>query len=77
MHLLFTLCKSIQLDEFMRPAGEDLVPEPQNEVEELQREGELVLTAAHGATDGLEPIRTSRHDTRDTHSPVHRRALQR
>jgi len=62
-------------------AGEDLVPEPQNEVEELQGEGERVHAAARGATGALEPIRTRGYDTRDTcdtHSPVHEtRALQR
>ncbi len=40
----------------MCPAGEDLVPEPQDEVEELQREGEHTHTTPDGATDGLEPI---------------------
>ncbi|RXN13405.1 hypothetical protein ROHU_009741 [Labeo rohita] len=39
-----------------RDTGEDLVSEPQDEVEELQREGEHVHTTADGATDALEPV---------------------
>lgn len=59
----------------MCPAGEDLVSEPQDEVEELQREGEHVHTTADGATDALEPVWTGGPNTLVSADQTHSHTL--